>query len=606
MDAVIIALSYILSVLVVNVIGGDATFPRLVPALFAIIAFKVLINFVFGIYNIILRYIDLKSIAKIVVLTFATNMFLVFALLIPSVPNFMHKSVYLFITTFEVVGLVGYRIFGRLVVLIERRRLRNNTYSKNTLIIGAGSAGELALKEIEQNKELNNYVVGFLDDDESILGRRISDKQVLGKISDIKHYIDELKIEEVILAINNMPKRKTNELLNLLSDFENINVKRISIINDYKKEDVLKIIDVKVEDLLERDEITLDNEGLEDFIKDENVLVTGGGGSIGSELSRQIFNLRPKKLIIFDIYENNAYDIQMELQRLKYKDHTIKTKLIVLIGSVYNKKRLEEVFIEHKPSIIFHAAAYKHVPLMEDSPVEAIRTNVIGTNNTASLANKYNVKKMVLVSSDKAVRPTNVMGATKRYAELIIGYHGTKGNTRFSSVRFGNVLGSNGSVIPLFKKQIEDGGPLTVTHSEITRYFMTIPESVSLILQSAVYAKGGEIFILDMGQQVKIYDLAIKMIMLSGLKPHVDIEIDVVGLRPGEKLYEELLVDHNSNDFHKTEHSRIFIEKCKSIDYEELDLDYVMNNYEKFDNEHIKEMLSRVITSYVREDSTNE
>ncbi|MBE0700478.1 MAG: polysaccharide biosynthesis protein, partial [Acholeplasmataceae bacterium] len=315
---------------------------------------------------------------------------------------------------------------------------------------------------------------------------------------------------------------------------------------------------------------------------------------------RQIAELKPKQLIIFDIYENNAYEIQMELLRTLQKEHRDhEFELTVLIGSVYNLKRLEDVFIACKPTIVFHAAAYKHVPLMEDSAVEAVRTNIMGTYNTALLSNKYGIKKFVLVSSDKAVRSTNIMGATKRFAELIIQEQQTKSTgTKFTAVRFGNVLGSNGSVIPLFKKQIADGGPVTVTHKEITRYFMTIPEAVGLILQCAVFAEGGEVFILDMGEPVKIIDLAERMIRLTGLKPYEDIDIEFTGLRPGEKLYEEILVDHNHAAHKQTENDKIFIEAQSDTECQILKLDKIFSTFEDADNEEVKQMISKIIKSY--------
>ncbi|HHT55288.1 MAG TPA: polysaccharide biosynthesis protein [Acholeplasma sp.] len=596
-DAIIISSSYILSMLIAETIGYGDGFPKIGLFLVIIIAVKIIIYLLLGIYNTITRYLDYTDITKIVLATFFTNVVIVIYLTIPGITKFMPRSIYLFITTLEIVGLVLVRMFRRFIEYRKKRSSFKKLEAKRTLIIGAGSAAELAIKEINNNKNLNNYIVGLVDDDPIKLGRTISNIKVLGTISDLKDIIPKCEVEEIVMAINNYPKTKFNDLLNEISEFDDLIMKRISLSGDLRKEQDLKIVDVKPEDLLDRYEIKLEAEDINNFIKDEVVLVTGGGGSIGSELSRQIFNLNPKELIIFDIYENNAYDIQMELERLRFK-RNIDVKLTVLIGSVYNTKRLEQVYETYKPTLVFHAAAYKHVPLMEDSPMEAIRTNVLGTKNSARLANKYGVKKFVLVSSDKAVRPTNIMGATKRYAEMIVAHYNEIGPTKFSSVRFGNVLGSNGSVIPLFKKQIADGGPVTVTHKDITRYFMTIPEAVGLILQSATYANGGEVFVLDMGNPVKIYDLAYKMIRLSGLRPGIDIDIVITGLRPGEKLYEELLVDHNNNTHLKTEHSRIFIEKQNGISYDSLDFKYVEEHFENLDNEHIKKMVAKVIDTY--------
>lgn len=327
------------------------------------------------------------------------------------------------------------------------------------------------------------------------------------------------------------------------------------------------------------------------------VLITGGGGSIGSELVRQVAKYQPKAIIIFDFYENNAYEIQMEIERHMKKGMFERFELHVIIGSVYNKERVYEVFKTYRPTIVFHAAAYKHVPLMESSSKEAIRTNVIGTHYVVEAAIECDVKKFVLVSSDKAVRPTNVMGATKRFAELIISNADKVSKTKFSAVRFGNVLGSNGSVIPLFRKQIDEGGPVTVTDERITRYFMTIKEAVSLILQSAVYAKGGEIFVLDMGEPVKVLDLARKMIRLKNLIPDKDIKIEITGLRPGEKLYEELLIDVTKNDHTSTEHPKIFVENA-SEDIRNLPIDELVQTIETMNNDDVRSMLKEIIKTY--------
>ncbi|WP_203636407.1 UDP-N-acetylglucosamine 4,6-dehydratase family protein, partial [Thermobrachium celere] len=330
-------------------------------------------------------------------------------------------------------------------------------------------------------------------------------------------------------------------------------------------ERVREIRDVKIEDLLKRDPIKLDNNAIKEYIENKVVLVTGGGGSIGSELCRQVIRFNPKKLLILDIYENNAYDLELEL-RANYPHIDIE----VLIASIRDKKRMETIFEKYRPYVVFHAAAHKHVPLMENNPSEAVKNNIFGTLNLVECADKYNVKRFVLISTDKAVNPTNVMGATKRAAEMIVQAYAKRSKTEFVAVRFGNVLGSNGSVIPLFKKQIEKGGPVTVTHREITRYFMTIPEACQLVLQSAAYAKGGEIFVLDMGEPVKIYDMACNLIRLSGFEPEKDIKIKITGLRPGEKLYEELLLAEEG--LTKTQNSKIYVAKPLDIDYEELKL----------------------------------
>ena len=354
-----------------------------------------------------------------------------------------------------------------------------------------------------------------------------------------------------------------------------------------------KIRDVDVEDLLGRESIKLDHEGIADYLEGKVVLVTGGGGSIGSELCRQIAKFEPKKLVIFDIYENNAYEIQNELKR-----NYPKLDLITLIGSVRDKGRLKEVYSNYNPQVVFHAAAHKHVPLMEDSPAEAIKNNVVGTFNVAKLASEHNVERFVLISTDKAVNPTNVMGATKRMCEMVIQSIDKISKTEFVAVRFGNVLGSNGSVVPLFKKQIASGGPVTLTHKDITRYFMTIPEAAQLVLQAGAYAEGGEIFVLDMGEPVKIYELAENLIKLSGFEPHKDIKIEVTGLRPGEKLYEELLM--NEEGLKETKHQKIFIGRPGEFEFNDIErkIDELLNFAINGNEEVLREKLKEYVPTY--------
>ncbi|MCK9493742.1 MAG: polysaccharide biosynthesis protein, partial [Acholeplasmataceae bacterium] len=466
---------------------------------------------------------------------------------------------------------------------------------KRTLIIGAGLAGEYVIKEIIKNKQLDNVPIVILDDNPDKFNKILLGINIYGPISDLEAYIMKFHIEEIIVAISDFPHKKLSDVIESATKF-NIRVKKLLSISDV--DDKIHITEVRIEDLLNRDEISLDDDSIGDFIKDQTVLVTGGGGSIGSELCRQIAQFSPKKLVIFDIYENNAYDIQQELLR-KFVKAKKTLNLEVHIGSVYNYTRTKSIFEQVKPDLVFHAAAYKHVPLMEDSSVEAVRTNVLGTHNVAMLSQQYGVKKFVLVSSDKAVRSTNLMGATKRYAELVIQEQQSNSvYTKFSAVRFGNVLGSNGSVIPLFKKQILDGGPVTVTHPDITRYFMTIPEAVGLILQCAVYANGGEIFILDMGEPVKIADLAKKMIRLAGYIPNQDINIVFTGLRPGEKLYEELLVNGNSKEHIKTENQKIFIEKQGLVESKQLEYDTIIDSLDSMSNEEVKAFVQSVIKTY--------
>ena len=426
---------------------------------------------------------------------------------------------------------------------------------QRTLIYGAGMGGSLVANEYRRNPQFGKKIIGFVDDNPEKSGTYIGKIPVFGTGDELEQVLMKYDIDELIIAISQMNKSDL-KAITLKAKRLNVAVKTMPGLFELidGKFNVGMIRDVSVEELLARDSIQLDYEGISDYLEQQVVMVTGGGGSIGSELCRQIAKFHPMQLIIVDIYENNAYDLQNELRR-QYPQ----LNLVTLIASVRERDRLKEIYETYRPDVVFHAAAHKHVPLMEDSPAEAIKNNVVGTLHTAELASEYGVKRFVLISTDKAVNPTNVMGATKRLCEMIIQSLNPTSQTDFVAVRFGNVLGSNGSVVPLFKKQIAKGGPVTLTHKDIVRYFMTIPEAAQLVLQAGGFAKGGEIFVLDMGKPVKIYDLAKNLIKLSGYEPHTEIEIQVTGLRPGEKLYEELLMDEEG--LTKTDHKKIFIGK---------------------------------------------
>ena len=440
-----------------------------------------------------------------------------------------------------------------------------NTDISRVLIIGAGCAGEMVVKELEKNPQLNKKAVAIIDDDITRIGDQVSGVDIVGTRNSILKIVKLYKIDEIIFSIANISKKGKKEIIDIC---KNTNCKIKTIPGIYEiidgKVDIKQVRDVDIEDLLGREPIEVDFNLMGSYIQDSTILVTGAGGSIGSELCRQIANIRPKKLIMLDNYENNLYSIQQELIR-KYGDSI---KMIAVVASIREQKRIEKIFDKYRPEVVFHAAAHKHVPLMEGSPGEAIKNNIFGTLNVAMLSSKYNVKRFLLISTDKAVNPTNVMGATKRAAEMIIQSLNEESKTEFVAVRFGNVLGSNGSVIPLFKKQIEEGGPVTVTHPKIIRYFMTIEEAVGLVIQAGGMAKGGEIFVLDMGEPVKILDLAKNLIRLSGFEPDVDIKIVFTGLRPGEKLYEELLMSEEG--LLDTKHKKIFI--GRPIDFDKNDL----------------------------------
>ena len=432
-----------------------------------------------------------------------------------------------------------------------------------TMVVGAGAAGYMLVREMKNSKHLNRKVPCIIDDDPKKIGTYLQGIPIVGRKEDIPFMAKKYNVEEIIIAIPTLKDEKQHELLDICQKTA-CKIKMLPGIYQMVNQevDISMLRDVSIEDLLGREPVDLHMETIGNYITGKVILVTGGGGSIGSEICRQVALHDPKQLIIVDIYENNAYNIQLEL-----KKNYPKLKLETLIASVRDKRRVEDIFETYHPEIVYHAAAHKHVPLMEDSPDEAIKNNVLGTYNVASAANKFHVKKMVLISTDKAVRPTNVMGASKRICEMIIQMFAQISPTEYAAVRFGNVLGSNGSVIPIFRQQIKNGGPVTVTHPDIIRYFMTIPEAVNLVLQCGAYAKGGEIFILDMGEPVKILDLAKKMIRLSGHVPGEDIKIEFTGLRPGEKLYEELLI--NEDNLVETENDRIFVAQMGQINVDE-------------------------------------
>ena len=494
-------------------------------------------------------------------------------------------------------GILFIRVVIRGLDRLNRSYHRSGTDSIRTLIVGAGEGGGILAREIQHNEKMRNKVIGFIDDDIDKKNHIICGIKVLGNVRAIPRIVKQEAVEEIIIAIPSLSARRSKEIIDICTA-TGCSIKLCpgleSVVDGDLKMD--KVRKVQIEDLLGRDSVKLDNKKIAEDINDKVVCVTGGGGSIGSELCRQIMKHGPRKLVIIDIYENNAYDLQMELNK-KYPEN----KPEVIIASVRDRKRIEEIFAKYKPYIVFHAAAHKHVPLMEDSPGEAIKNNVFGTYNAAKCADKCGVKKFVLISTDKAVNPTNIMGATKRICEMVVQHLQSVCKTEFVAVRFGNVLGSNGSVIPLFKKQISEGGPVTVTHRDITRFFMTIPEAANLVLQAASYAKGGEIFVLDMGEPVKIYDLAINLIRLSGLVPGRDIQIEFTGLRPGEKLYEELLMEEEG--LINTQHNKIFIGQPIPGDIEELEanLEKLRTAVEEEDNEKIKDAVAEVVPTYVRQ-----
>ena len=464
---------------------------------------------------------------------------------------------------------------------------------KKVLIVGAGSTGAILIREIRDSINSDMIPVCALDDDPNKIKRYVSGIKVVGTTDEVEYYAKKYGVQEIIISMPSADKSVIRRIV-FNAQKTGCRVKTVSGILPLTggKFSTSDIKEVSIDDLLGRDQIRVNLDEILGYIEGKTVMVTGGGGSIGSELCRQIAMHNPEKLIILDIYENNAYDIQQELLR-----NVPNLNLLVLIASVRDKKKIDTVFEKYKPDIVFHAAAHKHVPLMETSPNEAVKNNVGGTFNVAEAAGKFGAKRFILISTDKAVNPTNIMGATKRICEMIIQTMDKKYETEYVAVRFGNVLGSNGSVIPLFKKQIKEGGPVTVTHREIVRYFMTIPEAVSLVLQAGAYAKGGEIFVLDMGEPVKIYDLAENLIRLSGFVPNVDIDIKITGLRPGEKLYEERLMEEEG--LQRTENKMISIGKPLEIDekglFEKLKL---LGKEALNETDKMKELVHELVPTY--------
>ena len=496
--------------------------------------------FIFWAYRIYKSMWSYASISELISIFFSCTTFIlveyIYKCLILKLP--LPRSYYLIKLFLLYIFISAIRYSYRIAKTVKEY-YRKRSGLKNTMIVGAGDAGRLLITEIWNNKaNFKNKICCVIDDDKNKIGSYIKNIPIVGNRKTIAQNVEKYYIEEIIIAIPSISHEKLNLIIDECQKTKCI-IKTLPSLSELVGEPTMKEVrPISYEDFLGRKEIVVDSEEITSKLTNSVVLVTGGGGSIGSELCRQIAKCNPKLLIILDIYENNAYDIEQELIR-NYPNLNLKT----IIGSVRDYNRLDKIFKEYHPEYVFHAAAHKHVPLMELSPNESIKNNCLGTLNTVKIADKYKVKKFVLISTDKAVRPTNIMGASKRICEMIIQSYNKISNTDYVAVRFGNVLGSNGSVIPLFLKQIDSGGPVTVTHKEITRYFMTIPEAVSLILQAFCYAKGGEIFVLDMGEPVKIYELAKKIIRYKGYEPNVDIKIKITGLRPGEKLYEELLMD---------------------------------------------------------------
>lgn len=549
-------------------------------------------------YHSLWRYASIGEVCRIVIGCFSSTilqMVVMWTVFGHRMPISFHIMTFMFLVGFTMVERFAYRIFEELRNKYVPFSVDENPI--NVMLIGAGDAGRVMLKEISASQYVHGKVVCIIDDDPGKIGKMLNGVPIVGGRDYIIEAATEYSIDEIIVAIPSVTPKERSIILNICQE-TNCHIRILpgvyQLING--EVSISKLRQVEVEDLLGREQIQVDLDAIMGYVSGKRVMVTGGGGSIGSELCRQIAANQPEMLIIVDIYENNAYEIQQELLR-NYPN----LKLVVLIASVRNTNRINQIFQTYKPQIVYHAAAHKHVPLMETSPNEAIKNNVFGTYKTAKAAGENGVQKFVMISTDKAVNPTNIMGASKRICEMIVQTFNKEYDTEFVAVRFGNVLGSNGSVIPLFKKQIQHGGPVTVTHPDIIRYFMTISEAVSLVLQAGAYAKGGEIFVLDMGEPVKILDLAKNLIRLSGYVPDEDIKIVFTGLRPGEKLFEELLMDEEG--LRKTDNKLIFIGKPIEIDEEVFKKQLKdLETSAKDETKNIRKRVQEIVPTYVIKD----
>ena len=605
-DICIIIGIYLISMLFLD-INIDNVTDFIKEIILAIVVYEIFLN-IFHMYQNMMRYEVGKDYVNYIIsaffaVTILSGLDLIFHLKYIN-PKLNILSGVLIAGTFVMYRLAGRSILSRRMDKKEKdKQPVEKKKISNLLIIGAGMGAREIVIAVKNSMRNKYNIVGIIDDDMSKLNHYILGVKVLGTRYDIPKVVSENDVDIIFFAINKIDPASRKKIIEICQE-TGVKTRVLPTTEEVidKQGAINSLRDIEIEDLLGRDAIHLDNKNIHSLIKNKVVLVTGGGGSIGSELCRQIIKYEPKRLVILDIYENNLYDIEVEL-----KSAYPKASIDAVVASVRDKDRLEEIFKEYKPEIVFHAAAHKHVPLMENNPLEAIKNNVFGTYNVVNCADEFEVEKFILISTDKAVNPTNIMGATKRVCEMIVQAKNKVSKTEYAAVRFGNVLGSNGSVIPLFKKQIAKGGPGTVTHKDITRFFMKIPEAVQLILQAVTYAKGGEIFVLDMGEPVKIYDLAVNVIKLLGYEPNVDIPIQITGLRPGEKLYEEILMSEEG--LTATKHEKIFVTEPMHLEMEELQekLDKLetLEYDENYSREHVKETLKSVVPTFKEPEEVN-
>ena len=611
MDCISIVLGYYLvSVLITDsfLMQPTSAITRneiIISIVLAIIVFQVIFRLSKRYANII-RYESNQDYILYIVLSLISS--LIVSLIEDLFLGMKNPSIKLNLITGLVIGIImiSYRLIIRYVLLsdVAHKGIKYTSENqKKLLIIGGGYSANDIIKTINSTLKGQYDIVGIVDDNKKRIGYSVAGVKIIGDRNDIIKICEANDVDEIFFSIVNIDNKNKKEILEICSK-TNAKVKVLPSLTELIKEENLyhSLRDVGIEDLLGRDPIELDNQNIKNLIQGKVVLVTGAGGSIGSELTRQIMIHNPKQLLLLDNYENSLYDIELEL-KTNHPNNDIRA----IVANIREKERLDAIFEKYMPEIVFHAAAHKHVPLMENNPTEAIKNNVFGTYNLVNCSDEYNVKRFILISTDKAVNPTNIMGATKRLCEMIIQAKDKKSDTEYVAVRFGNVLGSNGSVVPLFKKQMAHGGPLTVTHKEITRFFMTIPEAVALVLQAITYAEGGEIFVLDMGEPVKIYDLAKSLIELSGYTLGEDMEIEITGMRPGEKLYEELLMDEENLE--GTKHEKIFITEPMDLTMDDvedkLDMFREILNNENTSKEEIKETMKKCVPTYKEPEEVN-
>ena len=598
-DTFSIILAYVLGFLLrfldasENITFYAAYFEKLVVTLPIVLLINYMFFYLLKVNRSLWKYTGIDEVARIGLATLCANLIWFLIVYFKPVRPYI-RSIPVIAMLLQLVIMLGIRFGYRAYRTNWMRKQKHH----NAVIIGAGSAGALLYRDILTNDRIDANVIGYIDDNPVLTGKRINGVTVLGTVKDIAEINKNHQIDIVYVAIPSASKKRIAEIIDSCS----AQGLRTQIMDYRVKEnlqEVSSLREVSVEDLLGREEVHLDTDSISDYLTGRNVMVTGGGGSIGSELCRQILRYKPARLVIYDIYENNMYQLQQEILMQNRKTHQYdNTEIICRIGSVRDSVRLDEILNEFPADVVFHAAAHKHVPLVEDSPKEAVKNNVFGTLKTLQACVKHHVGRFILISTDKAVNPTNAMGATKRLTELIIQAMRNNGVTKLGAVRFGNVLGSNGSVIPLFREEILHGGPVTVTDPEIERYFMTIPEAASLVLQAGAYADQGDIFVLDMGTRVKILKLAENMITLSGYKPYEDIDIEFIGLRPGEKMYEEISLGNENR--YTTANNRVFVNERMDIDRDHFFRE-LKALYEKLDSasdEEIHNELFRLIDEY--------